>query len=172
MAKRIKFAGPLAEPIARKDWFYRLLVSIAGARPTERWKQRTREVVVRENERITRLKEERMFMLAEQLGAVRDGAPDWRLLAERLAEEFVPGLRVEKYPTRGRGKPKQEFYALVRDVSECIAQNGGSVQAACHELTKMPGRWKGKDACTLERRYFEWLKDWDEEQKRRSGDPP
>ena len=123
---KIKFTGPLAEPIYREDWDDRSWLEFSdGARTKvagdmakrERWDAASRARIAAEEARIAGVKAEKLALLASQVEAVdARGEPDWRKLAERLAEVMVPGLQVRhKSPFDPKpGRPKGKKTLLVR----------------------------------------------------------
>ena len=124
---KIKFTGPLAEPIYREDWDDRSWLEFSDWARTEvagdmakreRWDAASRARIAAEEARIAGVKAEKLALLASQFEAVdARGQPDWRVLAERLAEVMVPGLQVRHKspfdPKPGRPKGNKTLLAMV-----------------------------------------------------------
>jgi hypothetical protein len=125
-----------------------------------------------------------MLQFAKDIGAMRNGRPDWYAVAERLAPfaagEF-PQLLQDDFPvSRPAHRPrKEDWYWLFRDVDLVRRQRNCTVKKACELLAKgekpyrarytvsagerhwiriQSGAWQGTKAKTLEQRYYEWLR--------------
>jgi hypothetical protein len=115
---------------------------------------------------------------AKRLGAMRNGRPDWYLVAEHLAAISNPELLAEDgATTRGPGRPKNGDDFLAMEVHRLMWSFNIGVREACRRISrgdKVPIRkvhgtstdrwtrgspWKGTNPGTLEQRYFRWLKD-------------
>ena len=175
---KIKFNGPLAEPIYREDWDDRSWLEFSeGARTKvagdmakrERWDAASRAQIAAEERRIAAVKAEKLALLASQVEALdARGEPDWRVLAERLAEDVVPGLRVlDKTPFDPKpGRLKGKKALLVRIVEQLRRDEGLSIFAACCELSKRPGPWHKAKPRSLEQRYHEGMREWRQQRQR------
>jgi hypothetical protein len=173
-----KFTGPLAEPIYREDWYDRSWLEFSeGARTEvagdvgerERWDAASRAQIAAEERRIAAVKAEKLALLASELEALdARGEPDWRVLAERLAVDVVPGLMVLDKPPFGLkpGRPKSKKALLVRVVDQLRRDEGLSIFAACCELSKRPGHWHKAKPRSLEQRYHEGMREWREQRQR------
>jgi hypothetical protein len=131
----------------------------------------------------------KMAAYAKHLRAMKNGRPDWYLVAEHLAEIAIPELVSQEEPSgRGPGRPKGEYAFLAWEVDRIMREKGCGVFKACCELASPEGGpqrvrlwggsdgpnwlmtrgspWTGENPRTLERRYHEWKNGWEEEQKR------
>ena len=182
---KIKFTGPLAEPIYREDWDDRSWLEFSDWARTkvagdmakrERWDAASRARIAAEEARIAGVKAEKLALLASQFEAVdARGQPDWRVLAERLAEVMVPGLQVRHKspfdPKPGRPKGNKTLLAMV--VEQLRRNERLSIFAACCELSKRPGHWHKANPRSLEQRYNEGMREWKQQRQRlRRGSGP
>jgi hypothetical protein len=156
-----KFTGALRKPIIRTDSAARLWLSMSehlmdDPIRRERQDQLEREAIEEEDSRIESVRSKKMRLVAERLSVVSDGQIDWRALALKLAETFVPGLTVlEEAPRRGR--PRGDKGAIYVAVYNKLQEGRHtSVKSACRALAKK-GRWKGRNHETLAARYREIL---------------
>ena len=117
-------------------------------------------------------------------GAIKkNGRPDWYLVAEELAQLFIPELLQEDTViARGPGRPKGNDDFFAADVHWMMQSAECGVAEACRKLSlgdqmqvpSRPGtrryiktdRYKGKNPDTLEQRYFRWLKREKERQQK------
>ena len=150
-----KFTGTLGEPIYRADWHERRWLSYPGewradvvdldAIELARWDEAAHARINLEEERLKRVVEEKMILLATHFEALdQDGRPDWRLLAERLAEATVPGLSIrDKTPFDPKpGRPKSNKALLGREIRRVMLENGLSALGACRKIAKKrEGPW-------------------------------
>jgi hypothetical protein len=97
---------------------------------------------------------ERLSILSERLKIQRG---NWLLLAVKLAEILVPGLRFKEGPGKRRGPPKSDaLLELPNAVNEIVrAKKRCSVRQACRILSNRKGKWKGHKPSSLETRYYE-----------------
>jgi len=115
---------------------------------------------------------------AKRVKAMRNGRPDWYLVAEHLAAISHPELLAEDgATTHGPGRPKNDDDFLAMEVHRLVWSFDVGVREACRRISrgdKVPIRkvhgaptgrwthgspWKGTNPGTLEQRYFRWLKD-------------
>jgi hypothetical protein len=96
--------------------------------------------------------------LAEKLDVELLQFGGWARLALRLAERFVPGLQVAKYPQKKVGRPRSSGDAgcvkLLLAIEGRIL-GGETVANACRNLSKRVGPWNKKKWKSLETRYYE-----------------
>jgi hypothetical protein len=167
VAKKLKLTGELARPIVRTDSAARLWLSFSERSrdefymPPDRVRRERRDRLERaaieaEDRRVTEVRDRKLRLLAEQLGAVRAGEIDWCALATALADAFVPGLQATKRARRRRGRPshKDELAFAVRRKQ---LENGRlTVQAACRALAMdAAGPWHGQNPDSLAQRVYE-----------------
>jgi hypothetical protein len=127
-----------------------------------------------------------MIDFAKRVGAMKNGRPDWYLVAEHLAKISKPELLGENGTTTRRpGRPKNDDDFLAMEVHRVMWAFDVGVREACRRIALgwkvpirkvhglPPGRWatrgsawKGKHPATLEQRYFRWLKGEKERQQK------
>jgi hypothetical protein len=87
---------------------------------------------------------------------LRAEPPDWRGLANMLAKDFVPGLKVRDPDKRRRGRPSKSWSDLFEAVEEILQRNPKlTIAAACLHLKRKKGPWYGENARSLAARYNE-----------------
>lgn len=128
-----------------------------------------------------------MLQFAKEIGAVRNGRPDWYAVAEYLvpfAAGKFPQLLGDDSPASrpAHRPPKENWFWLVHDVNLIIRQKEGcTVIEACRLLAKgerphrvfaynqagesrevyiQSGKWRGMKPRTLEQRYYDHLRSW------------
>jgi hypothetical protein len=99
---------------------------------------------------------ERLQLLATELGVDLLQPDGWALFAWRLAERFVPGLRVDKWPQKKKvGRPRRSRDIALFQAIEVRVSQGATVSDACRSLSKKVDPWKGRKWESLEARYYE-----------------
>jgi hypothetical protein len=156
-----KAKDPLKEPIVRRDrparnWLEfsesaRTAISRGSDERRVVADQSMRAMIAREEKRLTKLKAERLALLAKRYGALKNGQSDWQALAMRLAEEKFAGFRVVERPDRGR--PRGDYGRLWIEVER--RPRSTTIADACRELVRPGARWAGKKPKSLEARYRE-----------------
>lgn len=148
----MSFSRPLREPIVAPNLLATALVAHGAPNGGEAVYQELAKIIAEQ-------KSGRLQLLAAEL-EVDIGSPDgWMQLAFKLAERFVPGMRVEFEKDRGPGRPRGsgqvDRFKLFQDIQKLISQNNNTVIKACKILTKQSGSWKGMRLSSLETRYHE-----------------
>jgi hypothetical protein len=120
-----------------------------------------------------------MLRFAKDIGAIKNGKPDWYLVAELLARIAVPELLEETPAAPLPGRPKladNDFLAM--EIRRVMATSACGEREACRRIARGdlvrspvslwrgPGDrvtvytkgspWKGQNPLTLEGRYARW----------------
>lgn len=102
--------------------------------------------------------DERLSLLLDLYGIPADSDDKWRDLALALAQDYVPGFRVENSPGARKKWGRRELMRLYSKVGELMA-TGMSAMEACRILAVAPDTEQGFPLCksfeTLRRRYHE-----------------
>ncbi len=124
-----------------------------------------------------------MLEFAKQLGATKNGRPDWYIVAEQLAAIAVPELLYDNGLKKcGSGRRPKNYDFLAMEVHRVMWINNCGVRAACRKIAKgdkvpLPARngvkryiiggpWKGENPGTLETQYWRWFEREEKRQKK------
>jgi hypothetical protein len=160
--KRPRPRHPLGEPILRPDHLTVQLLKLGATAAARAAVDEEVALIIAEQKSL------KLALLAEQFG-INLAAPNGILeLCLRLAEKHVQGFKVVDSPLPGPGRPKKhcDYFELVKEI-EYAQANGETISEACRKLSR--GKWKGRHPESLETRYHEWVKQY--EQRRQQPDP-
>jgi hypothetical protein len=146
------FLGPLATPIRLPE-----KQGLAGAATEEQLGLFVRNI------RLIKLAQ-----LAEAYGCLAGDKYDWLSLCLALANDFVPGFKVDG-PTgdpfngvTGRGRPKRDLSEdaeMVLAIVLHMRRNETNLKQACQDLCRKDNRYYGKKPKTLEAVYYKHQRD-------------
>ena len=162
--------GVLATPIVRQDKSARVWLGFSEELRTrifsDNHARRVRvdnasvTAIKREERRIAKLVSEKLALLAEHYGALRNGRPNWRVLATKLAQEMVPGLRViDETPKRGR--PRTQHRSLYHDVLAKQRKRKRTLPEVLKSLTLRGEPYAGAEIESLKTRFYRERKQWE-----------
>lgn len=169
---KLKFTGELAKPLGFKHRQKTVLASLdditrslprklvvslpAGVGKTGHTSRIIADLMQKASDRSEKI-DRRLELLLQTLN-IPNGPEQWKMLATRLAEEFVPGFRVIHQPGAPQRWTLSALASLRSEVDE-IAAGGCTAMEACRRLLRNSDgsmRYRGCNSVrTLYRRYQE-----------------